>query len=304
MSRIAQREYDAVLKAPTSLLGAVMDVQRSKNLREYPFYGDVGLVEEDRGNVEYDELERYKFSLLSEPYRNSFRVYRKDVADSEIQYVPGKTQDLFNTMLRHRDQLTTLLLEDGETLKAFDDLAYFSNRADQFNNLIAGTGTDLAKLQNDLKLVRVAAMRAKSHRGNPMYIRPNIVMVPPELEDVFLRLQTATYGFVQIAGNPVVGDPKMGNVSARYITQLIVNPYLVDTNDWYMMYGSANTRPFILQTGATIPAIGPGAFSRREIRVEVDMSQAIAGDYYGIVARTRHIAGFGIPQMCFKVKNS
>lgn len=108
-----------------------------------------------------------------------------------------------------------------------------------FSNRITAALTSTA-LQNALTRFR----RWVNHRGQPIVLEPKILLVPPELEWMAKTLlQSTTHpniafasgnaGAVDSAGVPT-GNGVI-NVLRSAVDTLIVDPYLVDNNNWFLM---------------------------------------------------------------------
>lgn len=108
-----------------------------------------------------------------------------------------------------------------------------------FSNRITAALTSTA-LQNALTRFR----RWVNHRGQPIVLEPKILLVPPELEWMAKTLlQSTTHpnitfasgnsGAVDGAGVPTSNG--VINVLRSAVDTLIVDPYLVDNNNWFLM---------------------------------------------------------------------
>lgn len=108
-----------------------------------------------------------------------------------------------------------------------------------FGNRITAALTSTA-LQNALTRFR----RWVNHRGQPIVLEPKILLVPPELEWMAKTLlQSTTHPNITFAsGNSGAVDSTgvstsdgVINVLRSAVDTLIVDPYLVDNNNWFLM---------------------------------------------------------------------
>lgn len=108
-----------------------------------------------------------------------------------------------------------------------------------FSNRITAALTSTA-LQNALTRFR----RWVNHRGQPIVLEPKILLVPPELEWMAKTLlQSTTHPNITFAsGNSGAVDSTgvstsngVINVLRSAVDTLIVDPYLVDNNNWFLM---------------------------------------------------------------------
>ncbi|KKL13741.1 hypothetical protein LCGC14_2522750, partial [marine sediment metagenome] len=150
-----------------------------------------------------------------------------------------------------------------------------------------GDGT-LAEFKAGLSAGRSAMRKFQDDQGRPMNHTPNVIVVPPELEQVaFEALSQTTQG----TSTPPVPATQDGSYRvAGYL--LLVNPYLTTVDDWYMFHTSAATRPFIHQK-----RIAPSL----EGLTSPETEAGIVRDRFLYSVRARYAVGYGDPRYAVKM---
>jgi phage major head subunit gpT-like protein len=75
--------------------------------------------------------------------------------------------------------------------------------------------------------------------------------------------------------------------------RIVVNPYLTDTNDWYLIRASGGVAPFIYQTRVA-PSLEP---------LVEGSTNAILNDTFVYTVRARYAAGVGDPRHIVRTTN-
>lgn len=129
------------------------------------------------------------------------------------------------------EALATAVIASGFTVNGADGVPLFSTdhplmNGSTYSNRI-GAALSKASLQDAITRFR----RAVNHRGQPITIEPRYLIVPPELEFTAKEL---------INSSVVVAQSNTSGYSTNYtnvlqgIAEVVVNPYLIDTNDWFL----------------------------------------------------------------------
>jgi len=129
-------------------------------------------------------------------------------------------------------------LENGTTNTSFDGVAFFSASHPSLSG--SGTQSNFVSGGTALNAANFAAQKAAMRRlvgydGDPLGINPNVLIVPPELEDTANTIVTAAFG--------ASGATNIQRGQAR----VMVIERLSDTNDWYLMDSSLPIKPFLFQ---------------------------------------------------------
>jgi len=275
-----------------------MRMQSDTETESYNWFGTVPVMEDvTHGSPTLGGLGKYNFSITNNVYKAALEVARTAIEDDKLGLVQPRLRQLGPEAARHPGELIFKLFKTGTTDLAFDGTAFFANtrvigNSANIDNLAAGTGTTVAQFQADLATIRATMLRFQDDQGRPMNLRPNTLVVPPELTQVaYQALNTNLGNAKQDVPVPSATDGKFQ--AAGYT--VIENPYLTDTNDWYALHIDGAIRPFIFQDrlrpsleGITSPTSETGVLL----------------DKFIYTVRARYNVGYGDPRYAVKVVNT
>ena len=127
-------------------------------------------------------------------------------------------------------------------------------------------------------------------RGRPMNLVPNVIVCHPDLEQAFFQALNREQGPSQQNAVLPGGDAAIRN--SGY--QVIVNPYLTDVNDWYLLHVAGAVKPFIYQTRVA-PAL--------EGVTNPNSESGVVRDRFIYSVRARYAVGYGEPRHAIRVTN-
>lgn len=215
----------------------------------YEWFGTVPRMQDvTQDQVSLRGLEEYNFSIQNREYQAAIEVARMTFERDELNLVTPRVQQLAGEGARHPGELIFELLEANPV--AYDDIAYFADtrvigESANIDNLLVGTGTTQAQIQDDLNSGREAMRLFQDDRGRPLNKVPNAIMCPISMElPIWRALNPTSAGNLDRANLPVTSN---GVLTAGGYS-IIGNPYLTDASDWYMFHlGGPSMRPFIWQ---------------------------------------------------------
>lgn len=166
-----------------------------------------------------------------------------------VDYLGKKLRDVGEEVARNRSEYFTQMLEKGvlaagnseffdNSYAGFDDpnagfvydgKAWFATDhplrdGSTKSNIITSNALNAANLNT--ARIRFSSTNAVNHRGRKVKLMPDILLVPPELENVALQLSGSTL----LPGSPNNDiNPEQG----RY--RVVVNPYLATTAGWFLL---------------------------------------------------------------------
>lgn len=232
-------------------------------------------------------LAEISFVLKNLHFESSVAVDKDTLADDQLDRIRPRIQELALSARKHMARTVLELIKDGASKTCWDGQYYFDtdhvwrNSGVQSNKL-TGTGVTVDKLKDDFTSVRTNFLRLKDDEGEPMGLVPDLIVCPPELEIGFRELLNAS--IISSTGNVMVN-----------IADLLVNPYLTDTNDWYAFNTKMPSKPFIFQMRQDVEFAqmaspdGTEAFMRKKL-------------LYGVDAR--YNAGYSMWQLACMVTNT
>ncbi len=276
-----------------------MNVDSNTQIENYSWIGTVPKMREWVGERQLSSLPTGNYSIANKDWEVTLEIDRNAIEDDKMAQFPPRIRQMAQEAVRSQEELTVQVLEGGTAATvaglAYDGQFFFDTdhvtpgaeyQTNQSNKL-TGTGTTLAQLLVDYAAA-VAAMRAfKDDRGRPMNLSPTHVLVPPALEGVFRQLLTSE--MIPTAAVSGATNPWRNN------TELIVNGYLTDANDWYLLCLDQEVKPIIFQNrrapefnALDNPSQNEAAFMRKRYM-------------YGVDGRWN--AGYGMWQMAIRTTN-
>jgi phage major head subunit gpT-like protein len=269
-----------------NILSVAMQNPSSAAAEDYPWLGAMPVVQEWLGEVTAEEIADYDYIIKNRDYVASVLISQNHIDDDQTGVLATLAQQLASRIMRHPEKLIVDAIINGDSNTAYDGVAFFSNvsGARTIDNLLAGTGPALDKLEADLNSALVAMATFADDKGAPLGIRGDTIVCPMALENDFRRLVQSTSDPTASGGietfNPyagrfsVIGDPRLD---------------ADDANDWYLMATNEPVKPLIYQ-------LRQAANSNME-KAPGTKQWIFSADYRGAV-------GYGIPHLAVKTVNT
>lgn len=212
-------------------------------------YGWMGTVPQMSQWVDQRKLSglgAYNYSLRNLHYEASIEVDRDTLEDDKYNQITPRINQLGLEAARFpwAQALTTLINGATSGNNSYDGVAMFAtNHTEESSgsqsNKLTGSGIDtLAHLRTDFIAMRTAMRRMKDGRARPMNIPVDLVLAPPDAQDIFEQLINSNL----IASNSVaMSNPLKG------AADIITDAYLTDVNDWYAMATKYPVKPLLVQ---------------------------------------------------------
>lgn len=173
-------------------------------------------------------LNTHAYTLENEPYELTVGVDRDDIEDDQLGVYNPIFDELGRNSRKWPDQVLKTALQAGTTNLGFDGVAFFATThplnpaGNQSNNF-----TSSALSTTNFATVRAAMMGYTGEDGEPLGVMPNLLVVPPQLEDTANTIVTAEFGSsgasnVQKGQARVMVVPELANAATTW--------YLADTS--------------------------------------------------------------------------
>jgi phage major head subunit gpT-like protein len=228
-------------------------------------------------------IKDYEYTLKNLDWAAGVPVFENDYDDDQTGSYSLLPQMLAQRINAHPEKLIADLAINGDTLLAYDSVAFFSDVSSPrtIDNLLAGTGTTLAQLEVDLNAALVAMAKFPDDQGEILNIKGTLVYCPVALERKFKRLvksETDPTATVEGTFNPykdidVIADARLD---------------VDDADDWYLFATGEIVKPFIWQM-------------RQKARAKLEKTPhtkrwVFSADYRGN-------GGYGLPHLAVKTVN-
>lgn len=216
----------------------------------YDWLGTVPQMQKWIDERQLSGLNAYNYSLTNEHYEVTIEVDRNTIEDDKYHLIQPRIVQLGQEAARFPAKVASQTLAQGASMPCYDGSNFFATThvvAGQSaqSNLITSTGTALANVRADFVTSRTAMRRFKDEAGRPMNLKPDLILIPPDLEDVFDQMLHTD----QIA---LTTGTQMTNV-LKGAADVMVDANLTDLNpsghsdDWYLLCTNEPVKPLIAQ---------------------------------------------------------
>jgi phage major head subunit gpT-like protein len=263
----------------------------SKTLTEtYEWFGTVPVMKDvTHDELTLSDLGNFNFSITNAIYKAGIEVRRDAIEDDRLGSIMPRLRQLGGEAARHPGELLFNLIEDNNN--AYDGTAFFADtrvigKSANIDNLLAGAYGDgtVAEFQAGLKAARAAMRAFQDDQGRPMNLIPNVIVVPPDLEETaWQSIATDRAGRQDRATMPA-------NISGTFQAggyTVITNPFLTQVDDWFVFHVAGAVKPFVYQTRIA-PAL--------EGITTPNSESGVIRDRFIYAVRARYAVGYGEPR--------
>lgn len=258
---------------------------------------EIGDLREWNGERVFQNVQGRVQVLRNKKFEKSFEVPRDVMEDDQYGMYSGKAESLARAAKRWPDKLVTdALIAGSSTATSFDGQYFFDTDHpqdvdDPSSAVQSNLFTARPMTPDNVAYIRSQMMSLVDDHGVPLEIRPNLLVVPPQLEYPARQIMNS-----QIIGLPVnstgttVGTSPGGAAGAdnvlRGTMDVLVLPRLAaHPTEYYLMDTTRGVKPLIFQQ-RTAPE-----FAWRN-RPEDD--NTFERDVYQYGVRARGAAGYGL----------
>lgn len=276
--------------AEKQYLNIATEITSTKSEETYPWLGAVPKMREWKDERTPQGLLEHNFTVPNRDFEASIAVDRNAIEDEQYGQIEIRTRELSMEAVRFFDELTYSLIPEGVNLlgtagglfaglsvAGYDGKAFFATDHSEGNS---GTHSNKGSTAISVSAIQAAvtAMRKfKTDQGKPAGKRPDIIVVPPDLEwSANKILNSAT---------DITATGELGVNTIYKALKVVVNDYLTDTNNWYLFDTRGVVKPLILQMrkAPTFSQLTDGTeseFMRKKLYFGVDWRGAVAfGDW-------------------------
>jgi len=245
----------------------------------YAWLSDTPKMREWIGDRVLKDLKAFGYTITKKDWESTIEVDRDDIEYDQLGIVKPRVEMMAHEAQTHYDEMLYGMIEGNGN--CYDGKPFFSAAHDvggiAFSNISAGATSALS--QASFLATRAEMRGLVNDEGQSLKIKPNLLIVPPELEPMAITILKAS----TIAG----GDSNITQGMAEY---LVVDD-LTDANAWYLLDVSKPIKPFIIQKNKAPKFVAmdsdtdENAFMRKKYRYGVD---------------SQDNAGFGLWQLAHK----
>ena len=265
-----------------------MVVKSTKSVEPWSWLGSTPKMGEWKDTRIPQGMLEHNFSITNRSFEASISVDRDAIEDDQYGQIVLRVKELATEAVRYRDELAFSLISQGnatigtsgdytgKTISCYDGRANFASDHSEGDS---GTQSNLGSTALGVTSVQAAitAMsKFKNDKGKPAGTRPNLLVVPPDLEWKATELFTSDY------------FPEEGTTTAKLAKNTLkgklntlVTPYLTDPDNWYLFDTTGVIKPLILQVRrepefTSLIDNTEAAFMRKELYYGIDWRGEIA----------------------------
>lgn len=182
------------------------------------------------------------YSIVNKDWELTVEVERNDIEDDQLGVYAPIVAQMGSQAKLWPDYLTADAMQAGKTTICFDGQAFF-NASHPRNTTDSGAGTysnlltSTALTPTNYAAARSTMMSYVGRDGKTLNVKPNLLIVPPQLEQVGLQILHADFiapaaALGGNAANVVQTNPLKGSANLLVVPQLTNEPaawYLADT---------------------------------------------------------------------------
>jgi phage major head subunit gpT-like protein len=223
-------------------------------------------------------LSEFSYTIKNLKWEASVRVDAEVLEDEQYGQVKMRVSQLPGAIARHQNKLVFNALANGFSTLCYDGSNFFDTTHSENNS---GTQvnkfTSLALNATNYATVRAAMALFKDDQGELIGQMGDTLVVPPALEGVARTILNAD----MIADTNGGGTTNVWKGSA----ELFVNPFLTDTNDWFLINTKAYIKPIVFQNRIPVQF--------KALDGSSDSDNAFMRDAYLYGVRARYNVGYG-----------
>lgn len=268
---------DALSKVDSNYRKIATVIENVKTLSvDYSWLGDTPKMREWIGDKVIKDLKAFGYNITKKDYEATIGVNRDAVEYDQLGIVKPRIEQMANEGGQHYDETLFEMIEANGV--CYDGKPFFAINHDVDAVPFSNLGTKVLNQASFLN-ARKEMRGVVSDTGKSLKIKPNLLIVPPALEETAIRILKAD----KIAG----GDSNITMGMAEY---LVADDLTSDTA-WYLADVSRPLKPFIVQVNKPLDFVAmdnmndEAVFMRKEFRYSVESQDNV---------------GFGLWQLAYK----
>lgn len=202
------------------------------------------------GDRQFNNLAEYAYSLSAKNYEGGIEVLREQILEDSLGIFTDSLGKLGRQARKHTDDLLVTLLQNGQTSLCYDGQYFFDTDHPSVKGASGSqsnySSSSMALTRPNVATVRATMMSYLGDDGRPLGVRPNLLIVPPALEDTADQIAKSEF-VINTAGAAVgAGAAPMSNTQmGKY--EVLVMPELAGADTtWYMAATKQKAPPLVV----------------------------------------------------------
>lgn len=262
-------------------------VPSEQDTETYAWLGSVPKMREFADERLPAGLLEHSYTIKNKTWEASIAVDRAAIEDDLYGQIKLRVQGLAREAKRHIDEIVLTLVGSGFTSLCHDGQYFFDTDHSEGESGTQSNKGTAALSSASIQAAITAMMKYKDDRGKILGIVPDTLVVPADLQWTALELLNSTYYPEMV--DPSFGSQRLSANPMKGKLDLVVSPYLTDTNNWFLLATKWVVKPIIFQSRV------PVEFAALEGISETGFLR----DQYIYGVRARYNVGFGLWQTAY-----
>lgn len=275
------KAFDA---APSTWAKIAMRVPSTGVQNDYAWLENFPKMRRWVGDKVIKNLKAGKYTLKNEDFEATIAVARNDIEDDILGIYAPQAQNAGFSAKQWPDELIFDIVNGGFSTECFDGQYFFDTDHPVNGQSVSNKGTKalsvatLAAAQASYGAARTAMRKFLDEEGRPLNITPNVLLVPPALEDTARALLT----------NERLEDGKPNPY--RGTAELVVDARLTSDTAWFLLDTTKPVKPFIFQERKAPVFVQ---------QTKMDSDDVFKRGVFNFGVESRGAAGYGFWQLAY-----
>lgn len=218
-----------------------MRVPSTSGQNDYAWLSNFPKMRKWIGDKQVKALEAFKYTLVNDDFEATVEVDRNDIEDDNLGIYAPQAQMAGWSAKQMPDEGVLEVVNLGFAKECYDGQYFFDTDHPVAGASVSNKGTKklsfatLAAAQASYGAARTAMKKFKDDEGRPLNITPNVLLVPPALEDTANALMT----------NDRLEDGKPNPYKGT--ATVVTDARLTSDDAWYLLDTTKPVKPFVYQ---------------------------------------------------------
>lgn len=232
---------NAFAAAPSVWQKIAMEVPSTSSQNDYKWLSTFPRMRKWIGDKAVKALAAFSYTVKNDDWEATVEVDRNDIEDDNLGIYTPQAQMAGESAKQLPDEIVMELVNNAFASICYDGQYFIDTDHPVAGASVSNKGTKklsfatLAAAQASYGAARTAMKKFKDDEGRPLNIIPNILLVPPALEDTGRALLT----------NERLEDGKPNPYKGT--AELVVDGRLTSDDAWFLLDTSKPVKPFIYQ---------------------------------------------------------
>ena len=207
----------------------------------YNWLGAAPPMQEWKDKRKLNGLRSFNYTLVNKDWEATLEIERNAIKDNKLGHIPVRVRGLTRSYLKHINEYMFSLLDDGESIAAYDGSYFFYDTrkigdSGTINNIISGNYSDsAAEIRAGIAAAAVRMASFCDDWGKKMNLMPDTIVCSPLMEVPIMEALKNDYS----------GQER---TEKKYAKSIIVSPWIdADSDDWFVLCTTEEVKPLIFQ---------------------------------------------------------